>query len=28
MPYSTVPLLQREGRVKYDLVAGHSLRCW
>ena len=22
MPYSTVPLLQREGRLKYDLVAG------
>ncbi|MDI8751989.1 fimbria/pilus outer membrane usher protein, partial [Salmonella enterica subsp. enterica serovar Montevideo] len=22
VPYSTVPLLQREGRVKYDLVAG------
>ncbi|MBR7358573.1 fimbria/pilus outer membrane usher protein, partial [Klebsiella pneumoniae] len=22
VPYSTVPLLQREGRWKYDLVAG------
>ncbi|QIU92407.1 fimbrial biogenesis usher protein [Yokenella regensburgei] len=22
VPYSTVPLLQREGRIKYDLVAG------
>lgn len=22
VPYSTVPLLQREGRVKYDPVAG------
>lgn len=23
VPYSTVPLLQREGRIKYDLVAGN-----
>lgn len=23
VPYSTLPLLQRSGRIKYDLVAGH-----
>lgn len=23
VPYSTVPMLQREGRLKYDVVAGH-----
>lgn len=22
VPYSTLPLLQREGRIKYDVVAG------